>query len=111
MNKTAFIDTDQYEGELGILVQKALSGKAADIDSIMNHLNSEISLVMSRYVDFALSLVDKPEGIYQIALYLFNGNILQRNYASLYFNRLHEWQLVKKAYELGLIDETQAYCR
>jgi hypothetical protein len=39
------------------------------------------------------------------------GTLIQRNYASLFLNRLGEWEPVKKAYELGLIDEVQAYSR
>lgn len=65
---------------------------------------------MTRYVDFALSLV-KPNsiGYDRIKYCLFNGSLIQRNYASLYLNRLGEWKPLKEAYEQGLIDEIQAF--
>jgi hypothetical protein len=66
---------------------------------------------MTRYVDFALGLVTNPEGFERIKHYLFNGTQIQRNYASLYFNRLGERECVKEAFEKGLIDEIQAFAR
>lgn len=66
---------------------------------------------MTRYVDYALSLVITPEGFGRIRHYLFNGTQIQRNYASLYFNRLGEKGVVSEAYVLSLIDEIQAFAR
>ena len=40
-----------------------------------------------------------------------SGTQIQRNYASLYFNRLGERDIVREAYALGLIDEIQAFAR
>lgn len=66
---------------------------------------------MTRYVDFAISLVENKSGIKRLEYYLFNGTQIQRNYASLFFNRRGDWEIVKKAYEKGLIDEIQAFAR
>jgi len=100
-----------FTGHLRILIDKALNGNSVDVDYIMDHLTVDSSLAMTRYVDFALSLVEKEEGIERITYYLFSGTQIQRNYASLFLNRLGEWDSVKKAYEQGLIDEIQAYAR
>ena len=101
----------EFTGQLRILIDKAISGSRDDVDSIMDHLTEESSLAMTRFVDFALSLVETTEGVERIRHYLFNGGQIQRNYASLYLNRLGEWKSVKEAYEQGLIDEIQAYAR
>ncbi len=101
----------QFSGELKVLIDKAQSGNSKDVDYIMDKLTVDATLAMTRYVDFALSLVEKKEGIERITDYLFNGTLIQRNYASLFLNRLGVWKPVKKAYEKGLIDEIQAYSR
>lgn len=101
----------EFTGQLKVLIDKAKAGRPIDVDYIMNNLTVESSLAMTRYIDFALSLVENSEGIMRIEYYLFNGTLIQRNYASLFLNRLGEWKPVKKAYELGLIDEVQAYSR
>jgi len=62
-------------------------------------------------VDYALSLVSNEEGISRLSYYLFNGSLIQRNYCSLFFNRRGDWKIVREAYELGLIDEIQAFAR
>ena len=101
----------QFSGKLQELIDKAQIGSIEDIDFIMNHLTIDSSLAMTRYVDFALSLVENPIGFEQIKHYLFNGTLIQRNYASLYLNRLGKWEIVKEAYNKGLIDEIQAFAR
>ena len=100
-----------FSGQLKTFIDKAVNGNSIDIDYIMGELTVDSTLAVTRYVDYALSLVDKKEGIERIKYYLFNGTLIQRNYASLYFNRLGEWKPVKQAYEQGLIDEIQAYSR
>ncbi|MBN1927584.1 MAG: hypothetical protein JW798_17250 [Prolixibacteraceae bacterium] len=105
MNKAAFT------GELKQMIDMASRGTPADVDEIMKRLSPEASLPMTRYVDFALSLIDTSEGFERIRYYLFNGTLIQRNYASLYFSRTGEWSPVKEAYEKGLIDEIQAFAR
>jgi hypothetical protein len=101
----------QFSGKLQELIDKAQTGNKEDIDCIMSYLTSESSFAMTRYVDFALSLVENPYGFGQIKYYLFNGTLIQRNYASLYLNRLGEWEIVKEAFKQGLIDEIQAFAR
>lgn len=100
-----------FSGELQALIDKAQTGSKEDIDIIMSHLTSESSFETTRYVDYALSLVINPDGFEQIKKYLFNGTLIQRNYASLYLNRLGEWEVVKEAFHQGLIDEIQAFAR
>ncbi len=101
----------QFSGELKELIDKAKNGRSKDIDLIMEKLTAESTLTMTRYIDFALSLVKNKVGVKRIEYYLFNGTLIQRNYASLFLNRLGEWKPVRKAYEQGLIDEIQAYAR
>jgi hypothetical protein len=100
-----------FTGQLKVLIDKAESGTAKDIDHIMSKLSNESNLAETKFVDFALGLVTSSDGFEQIKYYLFNGTLIQRNYASLYFNRLGEWKIVKEAYEKGLIDEIQAFAR
>ncbi len=100
-----------FTGTLKILIGKAIRGTSQDINDIMENLTDQSDLAMTRYVDYALSLVQNPQGIKQIEWYLFHGSLIQRNYASLYFNRLGDWKIVKQAYDQGLIDEIQAYAR
>ena len=102
----------QFKGELQFLINKAQNGQKEDVDYIMSHLTIESSLATTRYVDFALSLIEpNSNGFERIKYYLFNGTLIQRNYASLYLNRLDEWKPVKEAFEKGLIDEIQAFAR
>jgi len=105
------MSTHKFKGKLRKLIQKAIQGKREDIDYIFNHLNDQSTFKMTRYVDYALSLVGSDEGISRIEYYLFNGTLIQRNYSSLYLNRNGYWKIVKEAYEKGLIDEIQAYAR
>jgi hypothetical protein len=102
----------EFSGELRTLICKARAGQASDIDAIMSRLTADSSFETTRYVDFALSLVEPDSaGFERIKYYLFNGTLIQRNYACLYLNRLGEWPIVKEAFRQGLIDEIQAYSR
>lgn len=103
--------TYKFTGELQVLIERAEIGKKEDVDYIMSHLNHDSTLEMTRYVDYALSLVENETGISQIEYYLFNGTLIQRNYSCLFFNRRGDWDIVNKAYEQGLIDEIQAFSR
>jgi hypothetical protein len=100
-----------FTGQLKIFIEKAENGTANDVDYLMNHLTAESSFAVTRYVDFALSLVTNSEGFERIKYYLLNGTLIQRNYASLYLNRLGHWKYVKEAFDKGLIDEIQAFAR
>ena len=101
----------KFSGQLQELIIRAENGDPADIDFIMQNLNHESTFAMTRYVDFALGLVTSTEGIGRIEHYLFNGSQIQRNYASLFFNRRGDWEIVKKSFHQGLIDEIQAFAR
>jgi len=89
----------EFSGQLKCLIDKAQAGNSIDIDCIMENLTADSTLAMTIYIDFALSLVENSVGIKRIEYYLFKGTLIQRNYACLYFNRIGEWELVKKAYE------------
>lgn len=101
----------KFSGQLYELIIKAENGDPNDIDFIMHNLTSESTFSVTRYVDFVLGLVTNEAGISRIEHYLFEGNQIQRNYASLFFNRRGDWEIVKKAFQLGLIDEIQAFAR
>lgn len=101
----------RFTGILYDLSSRAVTGKKKDIDYIISHLNNQSTFKMTRFVDYALSLVTNLEGIKRIEYYLFNGSLIQRNYCSLFLNRNGYWKLVKTAYDQGLIDEIQAYAR
>jgi len=103
--------TNSFTGILKVLVDHGISGSATDVDFIMDHLHEGSSLAMTRFVDYALSLVSSSSGANRIRHYLFHGTLIQRNYASLYLNRLGHWPEVKLAYEMGLIDAVQAFAR
>lgn len=105
------METNKFTGELKELVATGISGMPCDIDFIMKKLNDNPSFAITRFVDYSLSLVDSEQGIERIEYYLFNGSLIQRNYASLYFNRIGDWDIIKRAYEKGLIDEIQAFVR
>lgn len=105
------IGNTDFKGLLGELIDKAISGNYYDVDYIMKHLTCESDFATTRFVDFALSLVSDQKGIDRIEYYLFNGTQIQRNYACLYLNRNTIFEPVLKAFDLGLIDEIQAYSR
>ena len=100
-----------FSGLLKVLVEKANSGFAGDVDYIMSYLHQDATIAETRFVDYSLGLVINPEGVERIRYYLFNGSLIQRNYASLFFNRRGGWLYVKQAFEQGLIDEIQAFAR
>ena len=101
----------KFTGLLYVLSRRAVSGKKEDIDYILSHLDDHSTFKMTRFVDYALSLVKTKEGIERIEFHLFTGSLIQRNYCSLFLNRNGYWKPVKSAYDQGLIDEIQAYSR
>ncbi|MPL92731.1 hypothetical protein SDC9_38844 [bioreactor metagenome] len=100
-----------FHGKLQELIEHAESGTRSDVDIIFSHLTASSDFATTRFVDFALSVVESEAGKERIRFYLFHGKQIQRNYASLYFNRLGEWEIVKEAFDQGLIDEVQAFAR
>lgn len=101
----------EFEGLLKELIEAGIEGSPESVDILMNNLNRKTSFAATKFIDYALSFVVKREGIQRIEYYLFNGSLIQRNYASLYFNRAGNWKVVKRAFGQGLIDEIQAYAR
>ncbi|MFZ5941840.1 MAG: hypothetical protein ACOYXB_14820 [Bacteroidota bacterium] len=100
-----------FSGELGAMISRARTGRPADVDYLMSGLTGPVCFAMTRYVDYALGLVSTAAGIRRIEYYLFHGTPIQRNYASLFFNRRGDWKVVKEAFDRGLIDEIQAFAR
>jgi len=101
----------RFSGILQELIDRAMVGEIADVDFIMGHLTCDSDFAMTRYVDFALSNIKNDSGVERIRYYLFNGSLIQRNYASLYLNCIGDWESVKEAFRRGLIDEIQAFAR
>ena len=100
--------------KLSFYIGLAMTGTADDVDSIMQTLNDNVTLMDSKFIDYALTLIRNPDGVAKIVHYLFNGTLIQRNYATLFLNRRCEkgdWELVKKAHHMGLIDYRQAYSK
>ena len=92
-------------------IPMAKSGSPADIDTIMADINPDMSIAVSKIIDYSLSFVESEQGLERMVYYLFNGTQIQRNYCTLFFNRRGDWPLVKAAFEKGLIDEIQAFSR
>ncbi|MCX6168108.1 MAG: hypothetical protein NTX65_02125 [Ignavibacteriales bacterium] len=98
-------------GIINDFIHRATNGQKEDIDYLMSHLTKDSTIAMTRFIDYALGFVKNQQGINQMEFYLFNGTLMQRNYCCLYFNRKGDWQIVKRAFKSGLIDEIQAYSR
>jgi len=88
----------------------ARDGGSGSVDQIMLILESS-DIPISRAVDFYLGTINNELGLARIEHYLFNGSQIQRNYSTLFFSRRDEWEVVHRAYKLGLIDYIQAYAR
>lgn len=89
----------------------AKDGTAISVDAIMKHLNKSITIGESKLIDYALGLIDTEDGTARMEYYLFHGTQMQRNYCALYFGRLGEYLIIRKAYDAGLIDAKQAFSR
>jgi hypothetical protein len=73
------------KSKLAYYMELASNGTASDVDLIMENLIDEITFVDSRFIDYALSLVESSEGVDRITHYLFEGTQIQRNYCTLFF--------------------------
>ena len=100
-----------FSAKAQAMMNRASRGTAEDVDYILGHLTPDVTLSVTKLVDYALGLVESDAGIARAEYYLFNGTQIQRNYCALFFNRRDDWPIVKRAYEQGLIDEIQAYAR
>jgi len=83
----------------------------ASVGEIMAHLNKSMTLAESKFIDFSLGLVETPEGVAQIEHWLFHGTQIQRIYCTLFFGRRGDYEIIRKAYDLGLIDAKQAFSK
>lgn len=92
-------------------IQLAKKGNKESIDEIMKHLNTDMTIVESKFIDFALGNIESEEGFKIMEDYLFHGTQIQRNYCALYFGRLGEYLIIREAYDQGLIDAKQAFSR
>lgn len=92
-------------------IKFAKKGTRESIEKIMENLNVDATLQETREIDHALSYVEAEEGVKTIKYYLFHGTQIQRNYCALYLGRVHEYFILRKAYDLGLIDDKQAFSR
>mgnify|MGYP001155560569 CR=1 FL=1 len=87
-------------------------GTPADVDAIMLLLQTDASFSATRLADYALSLVGTLEGRRRIEHYLFHGaELIQRNYAALFFKRRGDEARIRRAVEQGLIDAVQGLSR
>ncbi|MEI7826152.1 MAG: toll/interleukin-1 receptor domain-containing protein [Chlorobiaceae bacterium] len=90
------------------------SGKAKNVDYMMEALSNDNGIGTAKLVDFALGLIATDEGERQIRHYLFNGNTMQRNYAALYFKRkvgATSSATLTDAHREGKIDALQAFSK
>lgn len=101
--------TDQPVNRMQRFAEIGRSGTAADVDTLMAHLNERADFTTTRLVDYGLTLVETDEGAGRIHHYLFHGVQIQRNYAALYFKRRREMLPIHQAVAQGKIDEVQAY--
>ncbi len=85
------------------------SGTQTDVDQLMALLSEQTDLLTIKLVDNALGLVSTQEGRQQLRYYLFTGNLVQRNYAALYFKRRGWTDLIEEAFAAGKIDRYQAF--
>ena len=90
-------------------VNLGMSGSVEDVKEIMSVLEQKDDIASSKLIDYALSLVKKPEGIETIRHYLFQGNETQSNFAALFFKRKGNLEVLKEARALGRIDDIQAF--
>ena len=88
-----------------------MRGDGCDIDVVMRYLDEDADLPTTKVVDYYLGTVDNLDGIRRIEHYLFNGTQIQRNYCALFFVRMNEWTIIRRALDAGLIDRIQAYSK
>jgi hypothetical protein len=82
---------ERPKSKLQPLVERARRGTVEDIDFILSQLTSSTPLAMTKFIDFALGLVESEAGTERIEFHLHNGTQMQRNYCTLFFNRRGDW--------------------
>lgn len=101
----------QKQSKLQHYIELAKEGTKASISELMKHLNKDMTLAESKFIDFALGQIESAEGFEVMKDYLFHGTQIQRNYSALYFGRRGEYLIVREAYDRGCIDAKQAFSR
>jgi len=86
-------------------------GTGEDVDHLFGKLDEKADIPLTKIIDYCIGLVNTTEGITRIQTYLFHGTQMQRNYATLFFARRNDWDIVNRAYAAGLVDYKQAYSR
>ncbi len=99
--------TNRFE----LFEQMGRSGMPMDIDIMMESLELDPSSSPHKLIDYALGLVNNLEGQLRIEYYLFNGTLVQRNYAALYFKRIRAVGILTEAVEMGCVDRIQAFSK
>lgn len=89
----------------------ATTGRACDVDALMQRLDDRASFTECKLIDHALGLVEARAGRQRIYDYLFAGNLIQRNYAALFFKRRGAIDILAEAVAEGAIDAVQADAR
>lgn len=100
-----------YNGRYETFAALGISGRAADVDMLMQALHGQDDMATSRLVDYALGLVETKDGRARLRHYLFEGTQQQRNYAALYFKRRNVTYYLEEAVAAGKIDVAQAFSR
>ena len=99
------------KSRLQYYIKLANEGTKASVEKLLGHLNLDITIAESKFIDYALGLVKTEAGEKVIKEYLFKGTQIQRNYCTLYFGRRGEYLIVRQAYDAGLVDAKQAFSR
>ena len=58
-----------FSGKVQELIDRASSGNIEDVDYILDHLTPDVTLSVTKFVDYALSLVVSDVGIEKIEYY------------------------------------------
>ncbi len=82
-----------------------------DVDRLMEELVRAETIAACKGIDHELSLVDGAEARARIEHYLFHGELVQRNYAALWFKRRGLTRVLDRAVRRGAIDRVQAYSK
>lgn len=94
-----------------VLTLRGQGGQPEDVDALMATLDADDEIATAKLVDFALSLVQTPDGQTRLRHYLCHGSLTQRNYAALYFKRLGMRDVLEDAVARGCIDAELAFNR
>ncbi|MCL4504832.1 MAG: alpha/beta hydrolase [Chloroflexi bacterium] len=103
------VSVHQDVGRYGAFVALGTAGRRDCVDQLMAALAAQDDVATTKLVDFAVGLVNTPEGSERVRHYLLYGSARQRNYAALYFKRRGNHRVLDEAVARGIIDREQAY--